>query len=96
MSLISKIEQICNKYQDFDPNEYWKPFHDVTDLNGTQLDNFLKEINTTLHEAGVSPYKVDYLGMSAVRDAEGLEAYFDIIWIQNNSLHSYPIMIESE
>lgn len=38
MSLISEIEQICNKYQDFDPNEYWKPFHDVTYLNGTQKD----------------------------------------------------------
>lgn len=97
-TLKQQITQICDKFdQIFDPSDYLNNLPvNQSDLTGTILDIFLKDINIVLtRHPDVTTFLVTFIGMSVTNDAECVEAYFAISYIENNRLHTFPVKLES-
>lgn len=96
-TLKQQITQICDKFDEFNPSEYLNDLPvNQSDLTGTILDIFLKDINIVLtRHPDVTTFLVTFIGMSVTNDAECVEAYFAISYIAKNQLHTIPVKIES-
>lgn len=97
---MSNIEQILasiqNKYEDFDGSDYMNSLPmDKTELKGTVLDNMLHDIHAIFAANEGTPNKIDFIGMSSICDGGAVEAYFDVVWIENDEIKTFPISVQS-
>lgn len=95
IDIRDELEALCEKYKNFDPNEYQETAETANELTGTVLDGFLKEAHAILARHDVF-HKIDFIGMSDTIFAESIDAYFDIIRIEDQHLHTLPVKLKSK
>lgn len=95
--ITNGLTRIQDKWDYFDDVNYYFLNHRcdiLSDFNGTCLEPMLNEIRTLLTASEVK-YKIDFVYMVPTCDAENVTICFDIIWIDNNTLHTFPFVVES-